>query len=177
MVDGIDSWSNAHEDGETTEEPSVLFDAMLTPHRSLAPRGFLLLMTAVCSVSFIAGLAFFLIGAWPVVGFVGLDVLLIYWAFRVNYARARMHETLRLTRNDLTVRRVTAKGEVSSWQFQPAWLQVVMDDPPRPDSQLTLRSHGNSLAIGGFLTPDERLDLAHTLQRKLMEARSAPGVI
>ena len=176
MTDGIETWSHAHEESETTDETPVLFDAMLTPHRSLAPRGFLLLMLAVGAVGFGAGLAFFVIGAWPVVGFLGLDVLLIYWAFRVNYRRARMHETLRLTRTDLTVRRVTARGEVSSWQFQPAWLQVVMDDPPRPESQLLLRSHGNSLAIGAFLTPEERLDLALTLRRKLLEARSAPGL-
>ena len=159
-----------------TDDPSVLFGALLTPHRSLPPRGFLLLMGAVCLVSFIAGLAFFLIGAWPVVGFFGLDVLLIYWAFRVNYARGRMYETLRLTRDDLTVRRVSPKGEVRSWRFQPAWLQVIMDDPPRPQSQLLLRSHGNSLAIGGFLTPRERLDLARTLRERLGEARRAPGL-
>lgn len=158
------------------DDPSVLFDALLTPHRSLPPRGFLLLMGAVCLVSFIAGLAFFLIGAWPVVGFFGLDVLLIYGAFRVNYARGRMYETLRLTRDNLTVRRVSPKGEVRSWRFQPAWLQVIMDDPPRPESQLLLRSHGNSLAIGGFLTPRERLDLARTLREKLGEARLAPGL-
>jgi len=153
----------------------LLFDALLTPHRSLPPRGFLLLMLVICAVSFATGLLFFVIGAWPVVGFLGLDVLLIYIAFRINYRRGRMHETLQLTRDDLTVRRVDHWGGVETWRFQPAWLQVQIDDPPRHESQLTLRSHGRALAIGSFLTAEERADLAKALRRALAEARATPG--
>ena len=88
----------------------VLFDAVLTPYRSLSPRGFLVLMIALSVVSFTAGVFFFLVGAWPVVGFLGLDVALVYIAFRINYRRARMYETLRLTRDALTVRRIEHRG-------------------------------------------------------------------
>ena len=154
----------------------LLFDALLTPHRSLGPRGFVILMAGVCMISFIAGLAFYLAGAWPVVGFMGLDVALIYLAFRINYRRATMYETLRLTRAGLTVERVNHWGARATWTFQPAWLQVLMDDPPAHDSQLTLRSHGRSLAIGAFLTPEERLDLAKALRDALNQARGPLGV-
>ncbi|MCG8358831.1 MAG: DUF2244 domain-containing protein [Kiloniellales bacterium] len=164
---------------DDTQHPAapeaVLFDATLTPHRSLPAEGFVLLMAAVCAISFVAGVVFFLVGAWPVVGFLGLDVLLIYLAFRINYRRARMHESLRLTRADLTVQRVSPAGEVKRWRLQPTWLQVVMDDPPRHDSQLVLRSHGKSLTVGSFLTPEERLDLAKALRGALEEAKVAPG--
>lgn len=157
-------------------EDEVLFDVVLTPHRSLPARGFLLLMLAVCGISFAAGLAFFLVGAWPVVGFLGLDVLLIYLAFKLSYRAARAYESLRLTREDLTVRRVDPRGRERRWQFQPTWLQVEIDDPPRHESRLELRSHGRCLAIGGFLTPDERLDLARALRAALEQARGAPGL-
>ena len=73
----------------------LLFDATLTPNRSLSPRGFAILMVAVCGVGCVAGLAFFLAGAWPVMGFFGLDVALIYLAFRISFRRAAMHESLR----------------------------------------------------------------------------------
>lgn len=152
----------------------VVFDALLTPHRSLSPRGFLVLMAVICTISFTAGWIFLLMGAWPVVGFLGLDVLLIYVAFRINYRRARTYESLRLTPRALTVRRVSHWGEASHWRFQPTWLQVLMDDPPHHNSQLTLRSHGRSLVIGRFLTPDERLDLARALRTALAEACAAP---
>ncbi len=149
----------------------VIFDALLTPHRSLGRRGFVVFMCAFCAVSFLAGLAFFLLGAWPVPGFLGLDVLLVYVAFKINHRRARMYETVRLTHDDLTVERVDPRGRRRAWRFQPGWLQVLMDDPPRHDSKLVLRSHGRSLAIGGFLTPQERLDLARALCEALERAR------
>jgi len=153
-------------DSRERAEP-VLFDAILTPHRSLGPRGFIVLMTTICAVSFAGGLFFFLAGAWPVVGFLGADVLLIYIAFKVSYRRARMYESVTLTCRQLRVEKVDHRGRVRGWQFQPHWLQVLIDDPPAHDSQLRLRSHGRSLAIGAFLTPGERLDLATALRQAL----------
>lgn len=164
--------SAPHESGPARSD-GVVFDAVLTPHRSLSPRGFFVLMTAIGTVSFIAGLAFFLIGAWPVVGFLGLDVLLVYIAFRANFRHARMYETVTLTRDDLVVQRVSPRGDAQRWRFQPAWLQVLMDDPPAHDSRLTLRSHGRSLCVGDFLTAEERADFARALRRALAQA-SAP---
>jgi uncharacterized membrane protein len=165
--------------------PPLLFDARLTPHRSLSQGGFLVLMIAVGTVSFIAGLAFFLAGAWPVVGFLGLDVALVYIAFRVTYRRARAYETLRLTRDNLLVEHVTHRGQKRTWCFQPYWLQVFMDgpastppsgpetDPETSGGRLLLRSHGRSLEIAGFLAPAERADLARALREALARVRAA----
>ena len=68
-------------------EPT-LFSAIVTPHRSLGSLGFLILMVAVGGISFAAGIAFLMMGAWPVFGFFGLDVFLVYLAFRANYRAA-----------------------------------------------------------------------------------------
>jgi uncharacterized membrane protein len=159
-------------DGAATPgAPKVWFDAVLHPHRSLSPFGFLVLMGALSAVSFATGIAFLMAGAWPVFGFFGLDVLLVYLAFRVNYRSGRIYEMLRLTRDELSVRRVFPSGTSKSWSFQSYWLRVEMDDPPRPDSVLALSSHGNSLAIGAFLTPDEKLEVARALGAALAVAR------
>ena len=86
------------------------FAAILTPYRSLGPRGFLVLMGLIGLVSFIAGLAFYSIGAWPVMGFFGLDALLVYGAFKLNYRDARKFEVVDLKGDCLTVRRVSPSG-------------------------------------------------------------------
>ncbi len=151
----------------------LYFDARLTPHRSLSQRGFLVLMIAVCAVSFAAGLAFYLAGAWPVVGFLGLDVALIYIAFRISYRRARAYETLRLSRNNLLVEHVNHWGEKRTWRFQPYWLQVLLEEEAAGDSRLVLRSHGQSLEIAVFLPPAERSQLARTLRAALAQVRTA----
>jgi len=112
-----------------------------------------------------------MMGAWPVTGFFGLDVLLIYLAFRINYRRARMFETVSLTPDALTVERVNHRGRRQTWRFQPYWLRVSMDDPPQHDSALILSSHGRSLVIGAFLSPEERLDFARALRHALDRLR------
>ena len=147
----------------------ALFEAILEPHRSLSPRGFLVLISAVVMVSFIAGIAFVMIGAWPVFGFIGLDAVLIYVAFKVNFHSAKIHESVKLTENMLLVERTQPNGQVSSWQFQPYWLRVVIEDG---DSRLILSSHGKSVIIGEFLTPSERIDLADNLRAELDKLRA-----
>jgi uncharacterized membrane protein len=152
-----------------------LFDAILTPHRSLGPTGFVILMSLVALIGFGTGIVFLTIGAWPVFGFCGLEVLLIWVCFRLSYRSGRMWERVRLTPTALTVERHLIDGSWREWRFQPYWLRVAMDDPPQHESRLVLTSHGNSLAIGSFLTPEERLDLAKALRRALDAARATPA--
>lgn len=146
----------------------VYFDATLSPHRSLPPQGFLILMTAIAGCGFLIGFAFFLAGAWPVAGFCGLEILLVYLAFRLNYRDSRRREHLRLTRpGGLEISRVAPDGGRRADRIEPTWLRVEIDDPPEPDSQLRLTSHGRAIVIGSFLAAAERLELADALRRAL----------
>jgi uncharacterized membrane protein len=161
----------ASADSADSGEP-VVFDAVLTPHRSLSPVGFFLLMSAVALVGFAWGAAFLLIGAWPIFGFCGIEIGLFFLMFQLSYRSARMFERLHLTPSCLTVERHDPRGRVRRWRFQPAWLRVAIDDPPKHDSRLTVSSHGRSLAIGSFLSAEERLDLAHALRAALDRSRA-----
>ncbi len=148
------------------------FDAILYPHRSLPPLGFALLMSAVVALSAAIGAGFVLIGAWPVTGFFGLDVLLLFLAFRWNYRQGRRAELIRLDREGLSVRRIEPDGRQREWRFEPYWVRVGFDDPPRYDSQLVLSSHGAHLVLGAFLTVAERLEVARALKVALRAHRS-----
>ncbi len=90
---------------DNAELEPTLYSAVLTPHRSLNRVGFWILIGGYGAVSFIAGIAFLLMGAWPVFGFFGLDVLLLYWAFRLNYRHARAYEEVKVTPSALTLRK------------------------------------------------------------------------
>jgi uncharacterized membrane protein len=154
-------------------KPKIFFDAVLHPHRSLSRRGFVIFMAVFSAISLTVGGFFWWQGAWPIFGFFGLDILLVYWAFRRNYGSAKMYETVRLTDRELVVHRVGLKGDDQSWTFQPYWLRVSMDDPPEHESQVTLSSHGETLTIGAFLSPEERLDFAKALNEALGRCRKA----
>jgi uncharacterized membrane protein len=159
---------NQASSGQTGGGP-VYFDASLHPNRSLSLAGFWIVMALIAGVSFAAGVAFYLQGAWPVVGFFGLDVALVYWAFKASYRSGRLHEKIRLTDDVLEVQRVSPFGRVEVWRYQPYWVRVDIDDPPEHHSQLTLRSHGRSLTVGAFLAPAQRLEVAQALRAALRE--------
>jgi uncharacterized membrane protein len=158
-----------------TPQDSAQFSAVLTPHRSLGPKGFMVLMGAVCAVSFGTGLLFYLLGAWPVIGFMGLDVVLIYVAFKLNFRALRLYETVDLTTDALTVTRVEPSGRAHSWSFNPYWVRVTLEPRIGRSTQLSLASHGNRLVFASFLTDDEREDFALALSAALSSARS-PGI-
>ena len=156
------------------QAPSVpsRFSAVLTPHRSLGPKGFMVLMGAVCLISFGTGLFFYLLGAWPVMGFMGLDVALIYVAFKLNFRALRLYETVDLTNDALTVTRVAPSGKSQSWSFNPYWVRLSVQERLGRSSELSIASHGQRLVFASFLTDAEREDFASALSSALSAARS-----
>ena len=157
-----------------TAEPK-LFSALLTPHRSLSRTGFLVLMGFLSVISFAAGIAFLLMGAWPVFGFFGLDVLVIYWAFRVNFRRALATEEISVTPSELRVRRVSHRGHVVEFVLNPLWVQL--DRKVHAEfgiERLYLVSRGRRVAIANFLGADEKASFANALTAALQAARRGP---
>jgi uncharacterized membrane protein len=161
-------------DNEAFPEPTI-FSAIITPHRSLGSTGFLVLMLCIGGVSFVAGVMFLLIGAWPVFGFLGLDVLLIYWAFRINYRAARAYEEVTVTTSELTVRKISHRGSVREWTLNPLWVRLErVAHEEFGIERLFLVSHGRRLSIAACLGPDEKASFAGALSTALSEAKRGP---
>jgi uncharacterized membrane protein len=152
-----------------------LFSALLTPHRSLSRTGFLVLMAFLSIVSFAAGLAFLLMGAWPVFGFFGLDVLVVYWAFRINFRHAKASEEISVTPFELRVRRVSHRGHVVEWVLNPLWVQL--DQKTHAEfgiEKLYLVSRGRRISVASFLGADEKASFAKALTAALQAAKRGP---
>jgi uncharacterized membrane protein len=159
-------------DNNARNEPRI-FSATLTPYRSLGPTGFLILMSCLGGASFATGVVFILLGAWPVFGFLGLDVFLVYVAFRANYRAANAYEEVTVTASELTVRKVTPRGRVrQEWTANPLWVRLQQDIHEEFGvERLFLISRGERLAIAGFLGPEEKKSFAQALSQALFEAK------
>jgi uncharacterized membrane protein len=147
------------------------FRAVLRPHRSLGPQGFLILMGLLSGLSFVTGLAFTIMGAWPVFAFFGLDVALVYLAFKLSYRSGRAYEMVELTPDTLTLTRVDPAGRRQSIDFNPYWARVELDEKPdgRTDLQVAVRHKRHS--FGHCLNDDEKRNFAAALQSALLAAR------
>ena len=147
----------------------------MTPHRSLGRRGFGIFMLAIAGVSFVAGLVFAIAGAWPVTGFFGLDVLLIYWAFRLNYRAARAYEEIMVTPTELVFRKISARGAATEWRCNPLWVRLDREVHEEFGVQrLQLVSRGERRQIASFLAPEEKESFGKALQAALSAARRGP---
>jgi uncharacterized membrane protein len=144
--------------------------AILTPHRSLSPKGFVILMSVIVGLNLTAGMFFYVIGAWPVVGFMGLDVALIWWAFRANFADARRAEHIEITSDELVLRRLAEDKPAQVQRFARRWVRVELEEDRERElvGPLYLRFGGKRTEIASFLGAQERLSFANALKAALI---------
>ncbi len=145
------------------------WQATLTPHRSLTKQGFVTVMVLVAAVNLAVGGLFMAIGAWPVAGFAGLDVALIWWAFKANFADARRLERISITESELVLDRLQARREPEQQRFVRRWVRVELEEDREREliGRLSLISGQTRVDIGDFLAPEERKSLATALQAAL----------
>ena len=154
---------------------SVLFSTTLRPHRS-ANRRTINWLLGILAVAFaITGIGFSLIGAWPVMGFFGLDIALLIGAFYLNTRAGRASEAIDLTAEELTVRRIDPWGREREWSFQSRWLRISVTPGLYGPDRLEVCSHGRALVIGKFLSPEEHQRVCDNLRQALTRLNKSGG--
>ena len=144
-----------------------LYEISLYPYRSLNKIGFFILMFALGLVSFIAGIIFMLKGAWPVFGFFGLDVLLVYIFFKINYRSGRKKEIIILTKNQLIIEVYDSKKILKKHSLDANWLKINLTKLKNEMNKLQISSKNKSIIIGSFLGYQEKISVAKSLHKAL----------
>lgn len=151
-----------------------IFSATLTPYRSLPPAGFVALMAIVGAAWFATGIAFYLAGAWPVLGFFGVDFLLLWLAFHLNYRAGRAKEEVWLSRESLLIRKVSPSGRANEFRFNPAWVRLeIAEADDEGVIRIDICSRKARIPVGTFLNPGDRTSFARAFSAALAEARAS----
>jgi uncharacterized membrane protein len=157
----------------TKTQARPLFAATLTPHRSLTRRGYRYVIALACVMASIPGIIFFSMGAWPIVGFLGVDLLAIGWALAASMRASKQFEVITLWPDELEVKQVTASGKTELSRFNPFFVKLVIDrDFNERITALHLRSRDRDLLIGAFLSPDDKTSFARVFGAALKKARN-----
>ena len=149
------------------------------PHRSLSPKGFTIVIGVLAGLLFTSGLGFFLAGAWPVIGFLGLELLVVWGAFKLNYSDAKARETIETTKETLTVEHKDQHGNAAVSKYPVGWLRVRLSPPVVPEpaaryhQRVILSSHGIETEIGAFLHPSEKSKLQREIDGMLSRSKLA----
>lgn len=144
-------------------DEAILFEAVIVPHRSLSRRGMRRLLGAIGLACGVNAAAFVAIGAWPVGGFTGVELLLAAVLLRLNQRAARASEALLLTETALRVIRTDPGGRRSERVLSPAWLTVHLEDRPGRVPGLWLGARGAREEVARSLGEQEKRDLAQAL--------------
>ena len=159
-------------------KPRWLEQMTIWPHRSLSPKGFGIVMGVLAGFLFLIGLGFFLAGAWPVIGFLGLELLVVWGAFKLNYRAARHRETIQTTTEELMVESQNPAGKRAQKSFPIGWLRVSLSPSETPvmksrdQQKIILSSHGEQAEIGKYLHPAEKAGLSRELGAMIDRARA-----
>ncbi len=159
------------------DEDGSAFDAVLSPNRSLPNKGFAAVMAIVVGANLAFGAYFYAIGAWPVIGFCGLDVFLVWLAFKLSYRQGRLRERVRIEPGVMRISRTLPSGHESRWRLAPFFTRVIIDNPASDEPRIRIVSKGRQLILGSFLSPGERLDFGKALDAALSRARSGLGAL
>lgn len=154
------------------DQPGILFEAMIVPHRSLSPRGMRVLVAAICLLSALMTLRFWLLGAWPVAGFSVVEIGLAVFLLRLNARRARASELILLSEAALRIVRTDRFGKRQERVLAVGWLNAVMEEPPGQVPRLLLVSHGQREEIAVTLGEAEKRDLCGALRGALHGLRN-----
>lgn len=160
---------------ESYDQP--IYAVRLRPHRSLT-RGQAKALAAIVSAAIGAiSLPFFIMGAWPIVGFLGLDALGLWLAFELSFRAARAYEDLRVTPIELKLAKVSPRGAAREFLFNPAWVRLDRNEHEEYGvERLALVSHGRSVEFGSFLGPAQKAEVAGDLTLALARARRGPDL-
>ncbi len=150
---------------------TVYLDAVLEPPRSLSMRGFNRVMMLLGGLSVFSGVIFLTLGAWPVVGFMGLEILAVWLVFRWSFRSQTARTYVRVTADAVDVRKVDGWGRERRARLSSHFTRVEFDRRASGVSALRLRASARAYPIGEYLTPSERESFARRLSQAISDAR------
>ena len=145
----------------------IYLDLTILPYRSLSKKGFRNLMFCVAFIFFFIFAYFWYLGAWPVFGFIGLDVWLLYYAFKINYRSGEIFETLKIEKEKFLITRNFPSGKQQSWNLEPYWASVELNSQKRNEENLILKSKDKIVLVGSFLNYNDKRKLFDRIQEAI----------
>jgi uncharacterized membrane protein len=153
------------------DEPFFM-DAVITPHRSMSSKGFIILIGVLTAINATSAAFFVMIGAGPIPIFLGLDLLAVIVAFAASNREARRHERIRVTAREVRVIQASPRGEETVWVSPTAFTRVAQVGDAGDADFLRLRLSDRELRVARDLSRPERLAFAKALDRAIWRARS-----
>jgi uncharacterized membrane protein len=147
----------------------ILFEAVSTPPSSFSPLGYRVLVGLLCAAAALPAIMFTIMGAWPVLGFLGAEVpLVLFLVSRQAQGARHVREALVLMPGGLTVTRTDHRGRAQAMSLDPYWARLEQDGA----GQLMLVQRNRRIRIGQHLSEADRAGYATAIHAALARYRA-----
>jgi len=150
----------------------VFMDAVITPHRSMSSKGFIILIGVLTAINATSAAFFVMLGAGPVPIFLGLDLVAVIVAFAVSSRAARRQERIQVTASEVRVSLASPRGEETVWVSPTTFTRLALVGDAGDADYLRLRLSDRELRVARDLSRPEREAFAKALDTALWRARS-----
>ncbi len=150
---------------------TATFEAVITPHRSLGPTGLRWVVAALAALSALVSIGLWFAGAWPVIGFTGIEVALAVWLLLRHAAIEGESEVLLLSADGLHIIK-SRRGKRSEMKVPGGWLRSSIEERPGRTPALMLRGGKVAVEVATSLGEAEKRDLAVSLGYALFRQRN-----
>ena len=143
------------------------FSVTLRRNDSLGSRGRRYLFACSCAVSFGFAFVFASLGAWLVLPYSVLEMVVLFWAFRCFDRHAADWERITI-RGDRVIVEHQEDGRRARREFNRRWLRIeIGEERFNRSPALALCYAGERVPFGDSLTAVERIRVARDLRRRL----------
>ncbi len=150
----------------------IILNIVLNPNRSLTKSTFYLIIILLLIISISVGFFFYTLGAWPVIGFFGIDILFFTLIFYFHNKSLKISERIILTKNEMIIEKIKPFGKNLIVKFAPPnWINITIKKSIYNKSRLIIHSHGSAIFVGDFLTKVEKIQLADSLKNEINKFR------
>lgn len=118
------------------------------------------------------GVAFFAIGAWPVIGFLGLDVLILYGAFKLSYRSGQRYEDVSVSRSAIQLKQVSPSGRAKWFRWNPFGTRFEVSRHEEIGiTRMALANRSEQVEIGSFLNPADKESFSEAFKAAINTAK------
>ena len=151
-------------------------DIKIYRNQSLTTRGLYILMFFITIPASYIGISFYVLGAWPVLGFMGFEILLIYIAFKILFYKNKFYEHIILDSEKLNILFKKKNKIIKKIELEPTWVQIKIEKIYENEDTLIVSSHGKKIILANYLIPEEWLKLAGKIKSGLREWKNQYSV-
>lgn len=140
---------------------------------SISPASWRRVFAFLSAVTLGIAAGFVALGAWLVLPFAGIELALLFWAFRYLENHAGDFERVTIE-GDRVLVEVVERNHKQRYEFNRCWVQVILE-PHGSGCRLALRSRGVEVDIGRHLSIEDRVSAAGVLRQQMQKHTSNSG--